>query len=132
MIISERNKSVPKTRKILAVASDLDIIRILGVNLTHADFEFVSVSNGADLVEIILAESPDVIILNPPFPDIDMNTVYLRLQKCSHTSHIPVIVVTARKSERIILNQIANGLLLFITKPFDPGELVSLVQKCLR
>lgn len=132
MVTSERNKSIPETRKILAVASDPDIIRILGVNLTHADFEFISVSNGSEVVDIIIAENPDVIILNPPFSDIDVNTVYLRLQSSSYASRIPVIVVTAVKSERIIHPPKAGGPVHYITKPFDPSELVSLVQTCLR
>ena len=132
MIISERNKSFSKIAKILAVASDPDIIRILRVNLTHANFEFVCAKNGADIVDIICTESPDVIILSPPFSDIDVNTICLRLQRSNHTSQIPIIVVTATKSERVIVNQTHIGTVQYITKPFNPSELVCLVQKCLR
>ena len=131
MITREINKSVLKPGKILAVASDPDIIRIFGVNLTHANFEFISADNGTEAMDRTISESPDVIVLNPPLPDIDVNSVYLRLQRSSQTRNIPVIIIVAAKSERII-DQTDGGIIHYITKPFDPNDLVSLVQVCIK
>jgi len=121
-----------KAGKILAVNSDPEVIRILGVNLTHANLEFVSAQSGVEAIDKTFSERPDIILLGPPLPDIDLNNIFQRLQRSPETSQIPIIIISATKSDHIDTRQSENGTIHYITKPFDPNEIVNLVQTHLR
>lgn len=122
----------PKAGKILAVNSDPEVIRILGINLTHANLEFISAQSGIEAIDKTFSERPDIILLGPPLPDISVKDIYLRLHRSPQTNQIPIIVISATKSNPFVTNQAENGAIHYITKPFNPNEIVSLVQTHLR
>jgi len=132
MTTRERDIIKQKAGKILAVNSDPEVIRILGVNFTHANLEFVSAHNGREALNKTLAENPDIIILDPALPDIDINEVYRQLQESPRTCNIPIIIMGVKKTRRPISARTGNGAIDYITKPFDPNDIVSLVQTHLK
>ncbi len=121
-----------KAGKILAVNSDPEIIRILGVNLTHANMEFVAAQSGVEAIDKTFSERPDIILLGPPLPDIEVKDIYQRLQRSPQTNQIPIIIISSLKTQSIPTVQAENGSVHYITKPFKPNEIVNLVQTHLR
>ena len=132
MTASESSIITQKAGKILAVDSDPEVIRILGVNLTHANLEFVSAQSGVEAIDKTFSERPDIILLGPPLPDIDVKDIYQQLQRSPQTNQIPIIVISSTKSKPIVTNEAENGSIHYITRPFDPNEIVNLVQTHLR
>lgn len=132
MTATDSGITTQKAGKILAVNSDPEVIRILGVNLTHANMEFISAQSGVEAIDKTFSERPDIILLGPPLPDMDTNDIYLRLQRSPQTNQIPIIVIGSTKSMSFAANQAENGTIHYITKPFDPNEIVYLVQTHLR
>ena len=132
MTASESSIITQKAGKILAVDSDPEVIRILGVNLTHANLEFVSAQSGVEAIDKTFSERPDIILLGPPLPDIDVKDIYQQLQRSPQTNQIPIIVISSTKSKPIVTNEAENGSIHYVTRPFDPNEIVNLVQTHIR
>ena len=132
MTANESGIVTQKAGKILAVNSDPEVIRILGVNLTHANLEFVTAQSGVEAIDKTFSERPDIILLDPLLPDIGVKDICQRLQRSPQTNQIPIIVISSTKSKPIVTNEVENRSIDYITKPFDPNEIVNLVQTHLR
>ncbi len=123
--------TTPKIGKVLTINRDLEITRILEVNLAHANLEVISADSGADALRKAHTEKPDVILLDPALPDMDGLEVCRRLKESQHSNHIPVILICAKKGKYKNITGM-DGAVHYITKPFDPKEVVALVQSYLR
>ena len=119
-------------RKVLVVDDDPEIIQILEINLTHAKFEVVSASNGTEVLAKAFKERPDLIILDVVLPDLDGLDICRQLKESSQTSHIPVIIVSAKIDCNDKIAAIVAGAEGYITKPFAPAEVVALAEASLK
>jgi diguanylate cyclase (GGDEF)-like protein len=117
-----------KVGKVLAINSDPEVLRILEVNLTHANLEVISAQNGAEALRRIDTEKPDVIILDPDLPDVDGIELCRQLKESPSTSHISTIIINSRTRRKNRTVKTGNGARHCITKPFDPKEIVALIQ----
>jgi diguanylate cyclase (GGDEF)-like protein len=118
-------------RTILAVDNDPEMANILEVNLTHANFEVISARNGAEALIKASTERPDIILIDDELPDLDAAEICQRLKESKQTSNIPVIVVGAETPKKGAARAI-GGATSYITKPFDPANVVTLIRACLR
>ena len=114
--------------RILLVDDDPEVIQILEANLAHANFEVISARNGAQALAKASRERPDLILLDVILPDLDGLDVCRRLKERRQTSHIPVIIISARVGSDDRIAGIAAGAEDYLTKPFDIGEVVSTVK----
>ena len=119
-----------KTRgpgRVLVVDDDEVIRRLIAANLTLEGFDVATAVDGQDCLEKALAIAPDVITLDLTMPRLDGRETALRLRKCPSTSHIKVILITARVPEG---NQTQpRHADAYLTKPFDVGEMIRLVRE---
>ena len=84
----------------------------------------------ADCGSQAMVERPDAILLDVMMPDIDGPTTFRRLQAEPPTSHIPVILLTAKvQADRTSFRDL--GVRALIAKPFDPMELANQVSSVL-
>ncbi|MCK5135700.1 MAG: PAS domain S-box protein [Bacteroidales bacterium] len=84
-------------------------------------------------IKLAASEEPDVIILDKQMPQMDGFIVCEKLKKDLKTEHIPVIMLTARriqKEERI--RGLGKGVISFLTKPIDDGELLAQLNVAVR
>ncbi len=121
-----------KAGKVLAVIGDPEVIRILEVNLTHANLEVVSTQDGAEALSKVNTEKPDIVIIDAALPDIDGSEICQQLKESPQTSHIPVILISAKNHRKSRTNKAVNGANHQITKPFDPKDVVALVLAYLK
>ena len=132
MAISESRISKQKRKKVMVVDHDLEIVQILEVNLAHADLDVISAQSGAQALTKATSENPDIILLDAVLPDNESLEICRQLKESQHTSHIPVIIIGSDGEGYEGATEIINGADQYISKPFDPNEVVALVKTYFR
>ena len=114
--------------RVLVVDDDEVIRQLIAVNLTLEGFDVVTAVDGQDCLDKVAAISPDVITLDVMMPRLDGWVTAMELRKNPHTSQVKVVLITARAQEddRRLGQQI--GVDAYLTKPFDPGEMIRVVR----
>lgn len=83
-------------RRVLVVDDDEVIRRLIAANLTLEGFDVATAVDGQDCLDKAPAIAPDVITLDVIMPHLDGWETALRLRKCPVTSHIKIVLITAR------------------------------------
>lgn len=118
--------------KLLIVEDDEEVFLLLRDVLDPKGYYCQLESNGEDVIERVVAEKPQLILLDIRLVGIDGYTVCRRLKKESRTQHIPVIFISALKTQRDVLEAKEAGGFYFMGKPFDLKLLESKIQEALR
>jgi DNA-binding response OmpR family regulator len=105
--------------KLLLVDDDPAIRLIAGRALKRAGFTVTMATDGAQALETVLADRPEIILLDWMMPDIDGPEVCRRLKKDPACADIPVIFLTARSQQAEVASGLALGAAGYIIKPFD-------------
>jgi len=111
-------KETPEKQKILIVDDAPANIRILGQALA-ADYQLRIATNGADALEIVKSDTPDIILLDIVMPEMDGYEVCKRLKENELTRKIPVIFVTGKTDEEYEFRGLELGAVDYIAKPFS-------------
>ncbi|MBI3815705.1 MAG: response regulator [Nitrospinae bacterium] len=118
--------------KILIVDDEADILTLLEYNLDKAGFEVISAQDGPEALELAKKKKPDLIILDIMLPSMEGTEVCKIIKKDEATSHIPVIMLTAKGEEIDRIVGFELGAEDYITKPFSPRELILRVKAVLK
>jgi two-component system alkaline phosphatase synthesis response regulator PhoP len=111
------------------IIDDEEPIRLLcRVNLEAEGMEVLEAPDGAAGLELARSEKPDAILLDVMMPGLDGWNVAEQLLSDEGTSAIPIIFLTARADLRDRVRGMDAGGVDYITKPFNPLELASLVR----
>jgi len=117
-------------KTVLIVDDEPDILILLRLALEVAGYSTVEASDGEEALEVIRSEHPDVVLLDVMMPGMDG---WATLEHLGETGEHPrVIMVTARTASRDRDRAIAMGADDFVTKPFEPAELVERMRQLLR
>jgi CheY-like chemotaxis protein/ligand-binding sensor domain-containing protein len=103
----------------LLVVEDNDELRYYLVNALSNDYEVLAASNGKEGLALAGSKQPNIIITDIVMPEMDGMTMIRELKADSATSHIPVIVLTAKASMDYKLEGMREGIDDYITKPFN-------------
>jgi len=119
---------------VLVVDDDPDIRELIQVNLEAAGYRVATAANGGEALEIVESQPPDAMFLDLMMPDIDGWTVLEALKAKSSTdlSEIPVFMITGRTEVESRLRSGIEGALEYITKPFEPDDLTSALERALK
>ena len=114
---------------VLVVEDEPSIAEIATLYLNRAGYEVQTAKDGQEALEMITDKLPDLIILDLMLPKLDGYdlTRWIRDQ-----SNVPIIMLTARRSESDRIAGLEMGADDYIVKPFSPQELVSRVRAVLR
>ena len=96
------------------------------------EYHILQASNGKQGWDIAQEKIPDLIISDLMMPQMDGNELCELVKKDIRTSHIPVILLTAKKSETTMLQGLDNGCNLYLTKPFNLEVLQLSIKNLLR
>ena len=116
-------------KKILIVDDEKPISDIIKFNLTKEGYETVTAFDGREAIEKFEEENPDLIILDLMLPEFDGLEVAKEVRK---TSHIPIIMLSAKDSEFDKVIGLEIGADDYVTKPFSNRELLARVKAHLR
>ena len=116
------------TKHLLIVEDDELVQSLLAAYMQNEGFKVSLAANGKEMLACIDSESIDLILLDLGLPDED-GLVLARQVRAR--SSLPIIVLTARKEQKDRLAALEIGADDYLTKPFDPEELVLRVRNML-
>ncbi|WCQ70741.1 response regulator YycF [Streptococcus pasteurianus] len=116
-------------KKILIVDDEKPISDIIKFNLAKEGYETVTAFDGREAITKFEEENPDLIILDLMLPELDGLEVAKEVRK---TSHIPIIMLSAKDSEFDKVIGLEIGADDYVTKPFSNRELLARVKAHLR
>ena len=112
-------------KTIMVVDDNPDIITIVKTILEGKGYNVFSAFSGAELLNMLKGQKPDLIILDIMMPEMDGLEVLSRLKAMSETATIPVILLTAKVQYEDVLGGYKLGADYYITKPFTSTQLVN-------
>ena len=118
-----------KVQSVLVVEDEASIASFVALYLKNAGYKVRTAGTGEAALEQVGAERPDLIVLDLMLPDIDGIEVCRRIRK---TSEIPILMLTARDEDVDKIIGLEVGADDYLTKPFNPRELVARVKSILR
>lgn len=120
---------VPEEKRILIADDDPVILRLIQVNLELEGYEVITANNGEEAVAQAKAENPDLVILDIMMPRLDGYQACEQLKSSDDTKDIPVIFLSAKAQQGDIEKGRSFGVAAYLTKPFDPTELLEVVEQ---
>lgn len=118
--------------KILIIDDSKPIRRLLEYILTRENYEVVSAQDGFEAI-FWLSEGnrPDLIISDIEMPNFTGEELISNLNNSGLFSDLPVIILTGVESQEIKDNFLSRGVVGYLTKPFDPANLVQIVKEAI-
>jgi len=114
---------------VLVVEDETSIASFVALYLKNAGYQIRTVGSGTEALEGVSAERPDLIVLDLMLPDIDGIEVCRRIRR---SSDVPILMLTARDEDVDKIIGLEVGADDYLTKPFNPRELVARVKSILR
>jgi DNA-binding response OmpR family regulator len=121
--------NIHKKPHLLIVEDDEMMQSLLAVYLEQEGYDITAVLTGKDMFSVLSKRSADLILLDLTLPDEDGLTLARQVRA---RSSVPIIIMTARKGMEDRLAGLDIGADDFLTKPFDPRELVLRVRNVLK
>jgi DNA-binding response OmpR family regulator len=114
---------------VLVVDDEKNIVQLAKMYLASEGYAVESAYNGAEALEKVKARRPDLVVLDLMMPKVDGWEVCRRIRQ---ETDIPIIILTARGDDVDKILGLELGADDYVTKPFNPRELVARVKAVLR
>lgn len=118
--------------QILIVDDDRQIVRLIQSYLEQNGFQTLSAYDGTTALQLVRSVRPDLLVLDLMLPDTDGWEIVRTLRSDGATARLPVIMLTARVDDADKIVGLELGADDYITKPFNPREVVARVRAVLR
>ena len=119
-------------RRILVVDDDREVVRLIRAYLEQAGFEVLAAYDGDTAVHVIRRERPDLLLLDLMLPGKDGWAITRLVRAEPSLAHIPIIMLTARVDDTDKIVGLELGADDYVTKPYNPREVVARVRARLR
>lgn len=125
----ETAASAEKIDKIVICDDDKDIVRALQIYLSNRNYELLCAYTGREALDFVKKGDVSLVLLDIMMPEMDGITA---LRAIREKSNVPVILITAKSEDADKVLGLDVGADDYITKPFNPLELVARVKSQLR
>jgi len=115
--------------RVLVVDDERAIRRYLHAALNAQGYTVYEASGGKEALNLVVADRPDLVILDLGLPDLDGVEVTRQLREWTN---IPIIILSVREQEIDKINALDAGADDYLTKPFSSGELMARMRAALR
>ena len=119
-------------RRILVVDDDREVVRLIRAYLEQAGFEVLAAYDGDTAVHVIRRDRPDLLLLDLMLPGLDGWAITRLVRADPSLAHIPIIMLTARVDDTDKIVGLELGADDYVTKPYNPREVVARVRARLR
>jgi len=120
------------SEKVILIIEDNDEVREFTRLCLQENYKILEAANGNEGWNVAVTELPDLIITDVIMPEMDGNEFCRNLKQDERTSHIPVIMLTAKISVEQQLEGLESGADVYLTKPFSIQILQSYIANLLR
>ena len=120
------------SRRVLVVDDEEDVRVFLTVTLELAGFTVLEAEDGVEALALARGSELDLVLLDVMMPRLDGMQALRRLRSDPRTSHLPVLLTTARIQREDVLQGLDAGADDYLTKPIDADILVARVRAALR
>lgn len=117
---------------VLIVEDEADVVDLLRYNLKRAGFKVLVATSGDAGLASVRTHRPDIVVLDLMLPGMSGLEVCRALKQDSETTHIPILMLTAKDEQKDRVKGLETGADDYVGKPFSPRELVLRVQALLR
>jgi two-component system sensor histidine kinase/response regulator len=114
--------------RILVVDDITKNLQVVGTMLRNEGYDVMPATSGAQALERVRTELPDLILLDLMMPEMDGLDVCLRLKSDPATQQLPVIFLTASNEMEHLVKGFEAGAVDYVTKPFNAPELLARVR----
>jgi two-component system alkaline phosphatase synthesis response regulator PhoP len=118
-----------QTQSVLVVEDEASIASFVALYLKNAGYDVRTAANGTEALAAVGASPPSLIVLDLMLPDIDGIEICRRIRQ---SSDVPILMLTARDEDVDKIIGLEVGADDYMTKPFNPRELVARVKSILR
>ncbi len=116
-------------QKVLIVDDEKDIVRALRIYLSSENYEILEAYTGKQALDLLREKEADLILLDIMMPEMDGITLTARIRE---SSNVPIILLTAKSEDTDKVLGLNIGADDYITKPFNPAEVIARVRSQLR
>ena len=114
---------------ILIVDDERDIVNALKIYLSAPDMRIFEANTGREALEIMEREEVQLVLMDIMMPEMDGISAMVKIRE---KSNVPVILLTAKSEDTDIILGLNTGADDYITKPFNPVEVMARVRSALR
>ncbi|NQW22238.1 MAG: response regulator [SAR202 cluster bacterium] len=118
--------------KVLVVDDEKDIRDLLLDDLLDSGYQVIEASNGAEALEKVYSERPDIVLLDLMMPIMNGIEALKALKADPDTVNIPVVLLTAVSADEGEQKAIALGANHYVTKPWEPDAIQTVIKVTLR
>lgn len=114
---------------VLVVEDDTQINELVGAYVQIAGFGYRAALDGASALAAVRERLPSLIILDLMLPDTDGFEIARQLKRDEKTASVPIVMLTALDRDEQRKRGMDAGAVRYITKPFDPDQLIDAIRK---
>ena len=120
-----------RKKRIMVVEDDPGILRQIAFNLESNGYAVETAATGLQAIKLLMASRPDLLITDVMMPEMDGHELVSSVRADPDLSDLPVIMLTARSQDEDMMQGYQSGTDLYLTKPFNPAELITFVHRIL-
>jgi two-component system, OmpR family, alkaline phosphatase synthesis response regulator PhoP len=117
--------------KILLVDDHPDIVRLLQISLKPEGHTILTAHDGKEALRLVNEERPDVVVLDVVMPEVDGFRVLNRIKTDPELCGTTVVMLTVKDQPEEIALGVGIGADFYLSKPFKPTEVTSLIRRIL-
>ncbi|GAA4025406.1 hybrid sensor histidine kinase/response regulator transcription factor [Hymenobacter glaciei] len=129
--VTDARAEAPEADVVLIIEDNDDVREFIRTTLAPAGYRLLLATDGLAGVAMALAEVPDLVVSDVMMPGLTGHEVCTRLKADPATSHVPVVLLTARSGAETKLEGLETGADALLAKPFNPRELRAQVRNLL-
>ena len=118
-------------KRLLLVDDEPNLLLALAATLRSDGFDVATARNGREAIIQIARSIPDLMVSDVKMPVMDGYALARQLRAAPHTSLIPIVFLTAKDDTRDRIEGFRSGIDAYLTKPFEPDELMAVIQSIL-
>lgn len=119
-------------KKVLIAEDEVKTRILLTLYLERNNYKVIEAVDGAEALHVIEKERPDIIILNILTPRLSGTELCKVIRANPKFKEVPILFLSSMHQRELIMNGLASGGNDYLTKPFDPNELLVRVRTLLR
>ena len=127
-----KDNSLKDNKKLLLIDDDPNLILLVKDYLEFRGYNVDTAENGREALEVLDNLVPDMIICDVMMPEMDGYTLVKHIREEQVTNRIPVLFLSAKGQSQDRVKGLNEGADVYMSKPFEPEELVAQVESSLK